>query len=117
MLASERKAVVTLLNVIEVPKGLPLEALLPEEERDGRETIRRATAILDQYGINPHTRLVRSLSAGTAIIEAADDTRPEIIVMGARRGLHRHLKVFGDNTQSVLRAAPCRVLLVSPSLD
>jgi len=114
MLASERKAAVTLLTVLEVPKGLPLEALFPDEEHEGRETLRRATAILDQYGIGSHSRLVRSASAATAILEAAGDTHPEIIVMGAERRLHRHLRIFGDNVQAVLKAAPCRVMLVSP---
>ena len=114
MLASERKAAITLLSVLEVPKGLPIDALFPEEEHQGRETLRRATAILDQYGIGSHGRLVRSAAAATAIIEAANDTHPEIIVMGAERRLHRHLRIFGDNVQAVLKAAPCRVMLVSP---
>jgi nucleotide-binding universal stress UspA family protein len=115
LLASERKAEVILLNVIEVSKDLPLEALFPDEEREGRETLRRATAILDQYGVGSHTRLIRSASAAAAIIEAAAETHPEIIVMGAERRLRRQSRVFSDNVQTVLQAAPCRVMLVSPS--
>jgi nucleotide-binding universal stress UspA family protein len=117
LLASERKAEVTLLNVIEVSRDLPLEALFPDEEREGREILRRATAILDEYGVRSHTRLIRSASTATAIIEAADDTHPEIIVMGAERRLRRQSRVFGDNVRAVLKAAPCRVMLVSPSPD
>lgn len=113
LLASERKAEVTLLNVIEVSKDLPLDALFPDEEREGRETLRRATAILDQYGVRSHTRLIRSASAAAAILETVDDTRPEIIVMGAERRLRRQSSVFSDNVQTVLKAAPCRVMLVS----
>jgi len=115
LLASERKADVTLLAVIEVSRDLPLEALFPEEERDGRELLRRATAILDQYGVDSHPRLARSSSAAAAILAAAEETCPEIIVMGAERRLRGQARIFGDNVQAVLKAAPCRVMLVSPS--
>ena len=113
LLASERKADVTLLNVIEVSRDLPLEALFPDEEREGRETLRRATAILDQYRVDSHPRLVRSASVATAILEAAADTRPEIIVMGAERRLRRQAGVFSANVLTVLKESTCRVMIVS----
>jgi nucleotide-binding universal stress UspA family protein len=114
LLASERKATVTLLAVIEVSRDLPLEALFPDEEREGREILRRATAILDQYGVDSHPRLTRSPSAAAAILEEEERTRPEIIVMGAERRLRGRSRIFGDNVLTVLKAASCRVMLVSP---
>lgn len=117
LLASERKAEITLLNVIEVSRDLPLEALFTDEEREGRETLRRATAILDEYGVNSHSLLIRSPSAATAILEAAADTHPEIVVMGAERRLRGQSRIFGDNVQAVLKDAPCRVMIVSPWPD
>jgi nucleotide-binding universal stress UspA family protein len=117
LLASERKAEVTLLNVIEVSKDLPLEALFPDEEREGREILHRATAILDQYGVDSHTRLVHSPSAAKAILEAVDDIHPEIVVMGAERRRLREARIFGGNVRTVLKGAPCRVMLVSPRSD
>jgi nucleotide-binding universal stress UspA family protein len=116
-LASEQKAKVTLLNVIEVPKDLPLDALFPDEERDGRDVLGRATEILDQYGVRSHSRLMRSSSVAAAILEVADDERPEIIVIGAERRLRRQRSVSGSNLQAVLTGASCRVMLVSPWPD
>jgi nucleotide-binding universal stress UspA family protein len=115
-LASEKKAEVTVLNVIEVPRDLPLDALFPDEEHEGREILRRATAILDSYGVHSKTRLTRSFSRATAILEAARDTHPEIIVIGAERHARTQARVFRDaeTIQEVLKAAPCRVMLVSP---
>ena len=114
LLASERKADVTLLAVVEVSRDLPLEALFPDEERDGRELLRRATAILDQYGVDSHPRLTRAPSAAAAILAAAEETQPEIIVMGAERRLRGRSRIFGDNVQAVLKGASCRVMVVSP---
>ena len=113
-LASERKASVTLLVAIEVSRDLPLEALFPEEEREGRELLRRATAILDEYGVDSHPRLVRSPSAAAAILAVAEETQPQIIVMAAERRLNGRARIFGDNVRAVLKDAQCRVLLVSP---
>jgi nucleotide-binding universal stress UspA family protein len=118
LLASERRgAVVTLLSVVEVPKDLPLEAHFLDEEREGREILRRATAILDQYGVDSHARLTRSPSAAAAILEAVEETRPEIVVMGAERRLRGRSRIFGDNVLAVLKGASCRVMLVSPWPD
>ena len=115
-LASEHRAEVTLLNVIEVPKDLPLDALFPDEEHEGREALRRATAILDRYGVDSKTRLTRSFSIAKAILEAAAEANPELIVMGAERHMRRQPSVFGhaESIQEVLKAAPCRVMLVTP---
>jgi nucleotide-binding universal stress UspA family protein len=125
-LASEQKAEVTVLAVIEVPKDLPLEALFPDEEHEAKESLRRAAAILGQYGVRSKTRLMRSFSTATAIVEAAQDARSEIIVMSAVRHLRKRANDLGDqvsifeqaeNLREVLKAAPCRVLLVSPPPD
>jgi nucleotide-binding universal stress UspA family protein len=116
-LASEQKAKVTLLNVIEVSKDLPLDALFPDEEREGRDILGRATEILDQYGVRSHSRLLRSFSVAAAILETADEERPEIIVIGAERRLRRQRSVSGNDLQAVLTGASCRVMLVSPWPD
>jgi nucleotide-binding universal stress UspA family protein len=113
-LASERKASVTLLVAIEVSRDLPLEALFPDEEHEGRELLRRATAILDEYGVDSHPRLLRSASAASAILAVAEETQPQIIVMAAERRLNGRARIFGDNVRAVLKGARCRVLLVSP---
>jgi nucleotide-binding universal stress UspA family protein len=113
LLAGERKSAVTLVHVIEVPKELPLDALFPDEEHDSREILSHASATLDRYGIRTVARSVHAATAATAILEAAEDVRAEIIVMGAERRARRQRTTFGGNVEHVLKRAPCRVMIVA----
>ena len=112
-LASEGRAVVTLVHVIEVPKELPLDALFPEEESKGRQILHHAAAILDRYGVHHKVRSMRAPTAAAAILDAADETDAQIVVLGAPRDTRRNRAVFGSNVATVLKRAPCRVMLVA----
>src|SRR6185503_19453090 len=75
-LASERRATIAIVHVLEVPMSLPIDAELPVEE---------ARALVDAYGVRTVTRLVRARRAGPAIAEEAARRQAELIVIGARR--------------------------------
>ena len=112
MLASERKGIVTLLNVIEVPKELPLDALFPDEEHTSQATLSHATAILERYGVKAITRTVHATTAATAILDIAAEQQTQIIIMGTERRTHRQRTAIGSNVEHVLKRAPCRVMIV-----
>jgi basic amino acid/polyamine antiporter, APA family len=113
MLAAERKGVVTLVHVIEVPKELPLDALFPDEEQDSRAILSRASATLDCYGIRTVRRSVHATTAAAAILDAAEEVRAEIIVVGTERRTRRQRTAVGRNVEYVLKRAPCRVMIVA----
>ncbi|HEY7196392.1 MAG TPA: universal stress protein [Gaiellaceae bacterium] len=113
-LAAERRAMVALVHVIEVPLDQPLDADLPEREDEADELLDEARAILEGYDLRVVTRVVRARSAGTAIAEEAERRNAELLVIGARRrqGGPRS-RVFGRTVDRVLRLAPCRVLVAA----
>jgi nucleotide-binding universal stress UspA family protein len=113
LLASDHSAVITLVHVIEVPKELPLDALFPEEEREGLELLRQASSVLDRYSVNYKTRSVRSSTAAEAILEAAQDTDAQILIIGADHHTRRRRTGFDRDVETVLRKATCRVMLVT----
>jgi len=113
MLAAERKGTVTLVHVIEVPRELPLDALFPDEEHDSREILGHATATLERYGVRTVTHSVHAATAAAAIVEAAEEARAEIIVMGTERRTRRRRSALGTNVEHVLKRAPCRVMIVA----
>jgi nucleotide-binding universal stress UspA family protein len=117
MLAAERKGTVTLVHVIEVPRELPMDALFPDEEHHSREILCQATATLERYGVRTVTRSVHAATAAAAIIQAAEETHAEIIVMGTERRTRRGRSALGANVEHVLKRAPCRVMIVgAPSI-
>jgi APA family basic amino acid/polyamine antiporter len=113
-LAAERRASIAALSVIELPLELSLEARLEAQEEAADEQLDEARAIGDSYGVGVATRLVRSRSAGRAIVDEATRRQSEIIVMGAPRGGRRAGKaIFGDTVDFVLKHAPCRVMVAA----
>jgi basic amino acid/polyamine antiporter, APA family len=113
-LASERGATVAVVNVLEVPLDLPLDAELPQQEAEAEDVLDSAQAFLESYGVRAVTRLVRARSAGPAIVEEAERRGAELIVLGAPRVKGRRGKpIFGRTVDYVLKHSPTRVLIAA----
>jgi nucleotide-binding universal stress UspA family protein len=115
-LAAERKAVVIGLAVVVVPPLLPLDARMNDEEALARDALTRAEAVADGYGVTFRRRLVRARDAATAVLEAIDESDPELVVLrpDRRSRVGRSSAPFGRKLQQLLRKASCRVLLIAP---
>src|SRR6266540_2889164 len=112
-LATERRARVAAIAVVEVPLELPLDAEIPEAEREANELLDEARTIGDSYGVDVVARLARARRAGRAIVEEAEARHAEIIVMGSPRRRRTWRGVFGGTTDYVLKHATCRVMVVA----
>jgi nucleotide-binding universal stress UspA family protein len=110
-LAAERGATIVALRVVVVPLDLPIDADLPEAEREADRLLDSARNAGELYGVRTIERLVRSRNAGRAIVEEADRRQAEIVVLGAPRG--RHGAIFGHTVDYVLKHAPCRVMVAA----
>jgi len=113
-LAAERGARIAAVTALELPLELPLDADLPDEEWRANVQLDEARAIGDSYGVDVVSRLVRTRSAGRAIVDEAERRGSEIIVMGApRRDRRVRGAIFGGTVDFVLKHAPCRVMVAS----
>jgi APA family basic amino acid/polyamine antiporter len=111
-LATERRARVVAIAVVEVPLDLPLDAAMPEAEDEANELLDAARTLGDSYGVDVLGRLARGRRAGRAIVREAEQRNSEIVVMGSPRRRQTRVPVFGDTTDYVLKHAPCRVMVV-----
>jgi APA family basic amino acid/polyamine antiporter len=100
-----------LLRVIVVPLELPLDADLTEQLEEADLLLDESRAVATPYGVRVVERVVRARNAGRAIVEEADRRGTEIIVLGAPRGMHRH--IFGHTVDYVLKQAPSRVMVAA----
>jgi APA family basic amino acid/polyamine antiporter len=115
-LATERKARVTVMSVLELPLQLGLDAKLPEEEAALDDLLDEADAVGQSYGVTVVERLARGRQAGPTIVREANRRGSEIIVLGATRKSEQMRKaIFGSTVDYVLKHAPCRVMVVSAS--
>jgi APA family basic amino acid/polyamine antiporter len=112
-LATERRARIVAVAVIEMPLELPLDAVDPQAERQANDLLDRARTIGDSYGVDVIGRLVRARRAGRAIVDEAERRQTDIIVMGAPRRRRMRASIFGGTTDFVLKHAPCRVMVVA----
>jgi basic amino acid/polyamine antiporter, APA family len=115
-LAEDRGSTITVVVVVEVPAELPLEAHMLEQELEAKRTLADARAIADSRGVKVRTHVLRARLAGEAIVEEAERTRAELVVLRAprRKGLGRRARIFGKTVDYVLKHAQCRVMVAAP---
>ncbi len=112
-LSAERRSMITIVAPLEVPLGSPIGARLPEEERLD-ELLDEAGAIATGYGVSVRPRLIRTRSAGEAIVAEVEHHHAEIIILPAQRPQSRRRSrrmPLDATTELVLRRAHCRVML------
>jgi nucleotide-binding universal stress UspA family protein len=116
--ARRRRARVSALHVIEVPRTLPLDAdLVPEAER-GEEILTRAEEIADAHDVQLEGELLQAREAGQALVDEAVELGTSAIVLG----LDYHQRPYrrfelGRLPQYVLANAPCEVWLIRYAFD
>jgi len=110
-LAAERGATIVALRVVTVPLHRAIDADLPEQEELADRLLDDARNQAELYGVRMVERLVRSRSAGLAIVEEAERRQSEIVVLGAPRAERR--QIFGPTADYVLKHAPCRVMVAA----
>jgi APA family basic amino acid/polyamine antiporter len=113
LLATERRARVAAIAVVEIPLDYPLDASMPEAEAQADLLLEKARTVGDSYGVDVIERLARDRRAGRAIVREATARNSEIIVMGSPRSRHVRALIFGGTTDYVLKHAPCRVMVVA----
>ncbi|MDE3189870.1 MAG: amino acid permease [Acidobacteriota bacterium] len=115
-LATERRATIVALTILEVPLELPLDALMPEALAEANRDLDEAGAIGESYGVRVIPRIVRARNSGRAIVDEAKRRQTEIIVMGGPRRVRLAAgkkRIFGDTVDYVLKHAPCRVMVAT----
>jgi len=112
-LAAERRATIAVINVLETPLAVTEEERFPGLEREANETLDRAQALVESYGVRAVGRLIRGVpgSAGEKIVEDASRRNADLIVLGEPRAGRR--RGFGRTVDYVLREAPCPVLVAA----
>ncbi|HEU5478061.1 MAG TPA: universal stress protein [Gaiellaceae bacterium] len=112
-LAQERGAAVVALHVIRVPLDQPLDAELYDQEERAAASLAEAAALGDDLGVQVEGRSIRARSIGDAIVQAAEETGADLIVLGSSPRWRRQSRFFSPTVDYVLRKAPAEVLVVA----
>lgn len=109
-LGAEQKAEIVLTYVLEIPRTMPLDASMPEAEKQGDEALNRGKEIVELHHLLSIKRLERAREAGEGIVKVARDNDVDVIVLGIRPTWHGGQNIWGRTTDVLLRKAPCEVI-------
>jgi APA family basic amino acid/polyamine antiporter len=112
-LAQERGAGVVALHVIRVPLDRPLDAELHDQQERAAESLAEASALGADLGVEVEVHSIRARSIGEAIVQAAEETGADLIVLGSSPRWRRQSRFFSPTVDYVLRNAPAEVLVVA----
>lgn len=110
-LAKGARRKVHFVHVIEVPRALPLKAVLTEESERADELLTSAMEIARRVGCDAVAEVVQARESGSAIVDEAKDHRCALLLIGLVRNQSRGSDL-GKTVSYVLANAPCRVWLV-----
>ncbi|HEX4205373.1 MAG TPA: universal stress protein [Ktedonobacteraceae bacterium] len=111
-MAKGAKRKVHLVHVIEVPRALPLKAVLTEESERADKILNVGMQVANRVGCEAVAEVVQAREAGTAIVDEARDHRCALILLGLVRNGSKADENLGRTIPYVLANAPCRVWLV-----
>ncbi len=112
LMAKRAKRKVHLVHIIEVPRTLPLKAVLTKESELADKLLSEAMAIADEAGCAAVAEVVQARDAGTAIVDEAKDHSCALLLLGLVRDTRKAHNDLGKTIPYVLENAPCRVWVV-----
>ncbi|GAC1356703.1 MAG: hypothetical protein NVS2B12_03470 [Ktedonobacteraceae bacterium] len=102
---------VHLVHVIEVPRSLPLKAVLTQESEHADQMLSSALGIAERVGCDAVAEVVQARDAGPAIVDEARDHNCGLLLIGFVRGSQNQSEMSRISSY-VLTNAPCRVWFV-----
>jgi len=111
-MAKRARVKVHLVHVIEVPRTLPLKAVLTKESENADKLLTEALTIADSAGCDAVAEVVQARDAGPAIVDEARDHACGLIMLGLVRDTSKVHSELGKTVPYVLSNAPCRVWVV-----
>lgn len=117
--AGNGRTTVVLSYVIEVPRSLPLDASLPEEEAEAERVLQQAAEDVRQCGLKPVTQVRKTRSATEETLRAVEAEKADLLVLtpttlvgdDEEDSLGSSGSGSGEIAAELARRAPCEVVL------
>lgn len=107
-LGKESRADIHLAYILTVPRTMPLNAPLPEDEARAGEVLDACEAIVKKYGLRPFRHILRARDRNEAVLSAVDELKIKTLILSRPPTPDGALE---DASEAVLRRAPCEVII------
>jgi len=116
-LLSSPKGKIHILYVIEVERGLPLDAEIAPSTAKGEEVLKHMEDVAKAFRCKTEAELVQARQAGSAVVQEAVEKSVEVIVLGIPYKERFGSFSLGETIPYVLKNAPCRVIVWRDSVS
>ncbi len=117
LMAKKAKRKVHLVHIIEVPRTLPLKAVLTKESENADRLLNEALSLAEDAGCDAVAEVVQARDAGPAIVDEVKDHGCALVMLGLVRNPNKTPdNNLGKTIPYVLSNAPCRVWLVQDTI-
>ena len=111
MLNTQRGGSLHILYVIEVERGLPVDAEIALATAKAEEVLNSLEDVAKSYKCSTEAELVQARQAGTAVVQEAVSKGVDTIVLGLPYKERYGTFSLGETVPYVLKNAPCRVIV------
>jgi nucleotide-binding universal stress UspA family protein len=112
-LASDRRAELLLVHVLEVPLALSMYAPLPAAEEKAKRLLEAGVRIVREHNLEVESRVVRHRAAAEAILELAREKGAEAIVTGMGAPPWWSPAPVERTSSQVPRQGPCQIVVAT----
>ena len=110
-LLKSSKGMLYILHVIEVERGLPVDAEIDLATARGEEVLKHLEEVAGHYKCKTKAELIQARHAGSGVVQEAVDKGVDSIVLGLPFRERYGSFSLGETVPYVLKNAPCRVIL------
>ena len=110
-LVDSKKGRVYILYVIEVERGLPVDAEIGPATAKGEEVLKHVEQVARPYKCPTEAEMVQARQAGLAVVQEAVEKNVDTILLGIPYREAYGSFSMGETVPYVLKNAPCRVIV------
>ncbi|MDA0770861.1 MAG: hypothetical protein BZY79_03605 [SAR202 cluster bacterium Casp-Chloro-G4] len=110
-LLNSSKSTLYILYVIEMERGLPLDAEVGASTAKGEQVLKHMEDVAKRFKCKTEAHLLQARQAGGAVIQEAVEKKVEAIVISMPYIGQYAAYSIGETVPYVLKNAPCRVIL------
>ena len=110
-LLNSSRSTLHILYVIEMERGLPLDAEVGASSAKGEQVLKHMESVAKRFKCKTEAHLLQARQAGGAVIQEAVDKKVDAIVVSMPYNQQYGVFSLGETVPYLLKNAPCRVIL------
>tara|TARA_B100000809_G_C14788534_1_gene405732 strand:- start:48 stop:491 length:444 start_codon:yes stop_codon:yes gene_type:complete len=110
-LLNNSKNTMYILYVIEIERGLPLDAEVGVSSARGEQVLKRMETLARRFKCKTEANLLQARQAGGAVIQEAVDKKVDAIIINMPYNEQYGTFSLGETVPYLLKNAPCHVIL------